>query len=309
LFKDLWVVRGAGLAAILEPVRAARWYEIHSRLDAVRQLAEDHKRLEALMRVGPLLPAVENAALENAFEVDDLIAASAEFLRETLAEFGALAQFQIQIAWKPEEMLKAEVNGPRLREIVAGAGPDRAARGAAVAGFMNGLRGELAETFRQKLAAAARDVIELPRGGETDVVNLVALIDPAQEPELDRAVEAIDAAYPGALNIRYTGPLPPISFAGIEVKKTGAGEIRAARRLLGLDEAASSAPTREAFLARVRALHPDVATDPAAEGAPDISEIKDAYTLLTRIGEGKTSSGRAPPLVAIRREGQLARRA
>jgi hypothetical protein len=290
-------------------VRASRWYEIRSRLDAVRQLAEDHKRLEALMRLGPLLPAVENAALENAFEVDDLIAASAEFLRETLAEFGALAQFQIQVAWKPEEMLKAEANGPRLRQIVAEAGQDRAARGAAVAGFMNGLREELAETCRQKIAGAAKDVIELPCGSETDVVNLVALIDPAGEPELDRAVEAIDASSPEALKIRYTGPMPPISFAGIEVKKTGAGEIRAARRLLGLDDVPSSVTPREAFLARVRALHPDVATAPAEEGAPDIAEIKDAYALLTRIGDGKTFSGRAPPLVSIRREGQIARRA
>jgi hypothetical protein len=303
--KGLTIVKCNGLAALLVPVVKAGWFDTNSRASLVRRLGDDQKRLEALIGLGPLVPAVNEGLLDNHADAEDLLLSSADALTETLRDYGTLVQFQINIDWKPEAVLQAHAADPELRAILV---DDRAERGAALAAFMAGLRKRLADSFCEKAAGAAREIVLLPGSGEGNVVNIVALIDRAEEARLDRAVEAIDAEVPDALAIRYTGPLPPVSFAGLDVKKSSAGDITAARHLLGLDERSSLAMIRDAYVTQARAIHPDTAA-PSENVAPDLTELKEAYLLLSRVNGRKTGNGRLPPLVSIRREGEVARRA
>jgi hypothetical protein len=306
--RDVSIARGAGLAALLAPIVKTGWLGA-SRVELVRRLGEDQARLESLLRLGPLLPCVDEARLDSPAEAEDLLDASQDILARTLKEFGALVQFQICVEWKPEAMLKARARDPELLARLDACGPDRAARGAVLGKFMNDLHKLLADEFRTKIAGAARDVVELPLSGEGGVVNLVALIDRAGEAALDGAVEAIDASCADALTIRYTGPLPPASFAGVDVKPCKAGDAEAARRLLGVGTTSSKSALREAFAARARAAHPDTAGPEAASAGADLSELKEAFNLLARIDRKTSAGGKPPALVSIRREGEIARRA
>jgi hypothetical protein len=312
--QGLTLVLGNGLAAVLAPQFKAGWFD-GTRTTLIRRLGEDQKRLEAIHAFGPLLPAVNEAVIETHADAEDLLLGSGDLLRETLQAYGTKVQFQIGIDWKPEVMLKLHAGDAELADLMQKSGTDRASRGAALVAFIASLRKRLADGFAQTIAAAALETALLPTSGETGVVNIVALIDRADEALLDRAVEAIDAALPNALSIRYTGPLPPVSFAGLDVRKTSAGDLIAARHLLGLDERSPTALIREAYVAQARAIHPDTAVasasiDAAGAHAPaNLAALKDAYVLLSRVATKTTSNGRLPPQVSIRREGEVARRA
>jgi hypothetical protein len=309
--NGLSVVERDGLAALITSAPKTGWFGGGSRETLARRLEEDQKRLEALIAFGPLLPAANDVRFESEADANDLMAASAESLAETLRDLGSAVQFQIEIGWKPELILKAHARDPDLLASLERHGEDRRGRGAAIMGFMMTLRDHLAKSFRDMAMAAARDIVMLPNGGETTIANFVVLIDRAAEARLDRAIEAIDAAEPGALSIRYKGPLPPISFACIDVKTSSPGEVDAACHLLGVDKGSSTATLRGAYVSRAREAHPDTraSTSAADPLALNLAALKAAYQLLAHAEAKSTARGRPAPLVFIRREGEVARRA
>lgn len=144
-----------------------------------------------------------------------------------------------------------------------------------------------------KLAPLTLDRIPLPISGPEMLFNQVVLIDRASETLLDRALDRIDALWPGQLRLKLVGPSPAMSFALTTLRALPWSELQLAAQALGATLAAppSGAALRELGRARRAAL---------MRGADP-----DAVALLSRIAALDLPEGQLPRLhlLEVRREG------
>ena len=180
---------------------------------AVRRQAQ----LEQLLPVGTVLPALQGVMLPQG-DVAQAIGANIEELTGLSDRLVGRVQYQISVSGDPQAALV------RL-----------AAPGTAFSGCKN--PDELAQRFgaysRELLDPIAAELSALPLT-EGTFANMAVLVDVARVAELDRALERIDALWSDGLRIRQIGPSPAVSFASIGFKRVGAGQLRAARKRLGL---------------------------------------------------------------------------
>ncbi|CAL75177.1 putative gas vesicle synthesis protein, GvpF/L-like [Bradyrhizobium sp. ORS 278] len=278
------LIEACGLAAVAVGASRSSWLRNRSRKRLIEGLTAEQRRLEALIKLGPLLPAAGDAALDDATDVAAFLAASADGLRRELDAFGSRVQFQVRISWDPARFPGVEPSSP-----------ERA-------------RQDLATRVITALSTHFKECLTLPGGGDRDVANLVVLIERSEEVALDDVLAGIDAIAPDALTIRVTGPLPPVSFASVCVDVPSEPAIRAARRLLGITAQANAEAIRLAYLRNARAAHPDMAaSSPQARDIPDMTDIKTAYDLLIRVHSKQTANGKVAALASIRRDGDLKR--
>lgn len=52
---------------------------------------------------------------------------------------------------------------------------------------------------------------------ELMILNASFLVDKAHEPELEKAVNAVDTSFHGVITIKYVGPLPPFNFVDLVI--------------------------------------------------------------------------------------------
>jgi hypothetical protein len=121
------------------------------------------------------------------------------------------------------------------------------------------------------------------------VANVALLVDEAGRGSLDQRLKSLDEEFEGRLLFRCVGPLPPYSFATVEVQAPSFEAIDEARRCLGLEETVPPGEIRQAYRWLASQLHPDHnPDDPQAEA--HMAELTQAYKLLTDYAENTQRS-------------------
>jgi len=95
-------------------------------------------------------------------------------------------------------------------------------------------RASLQEYLIHWLGKAALDLVVNPPMDDSMVTNAALLVDKAEQEALDQQLELLDEEFEGQLTFRRVGPLPPYSFATVEVEVPSYEAIDEARRHLGL---------------------------------------------------------------------------
>lgn len=141
------------------------------------------------------------------------------------------------------------------------------------------------------------------------ILNTAFLVDRAAEGEVGEILKRLNALYADFIDFRCVGPLPPYSFATVEVRSFEFEEIDSARRLLELGEQATLHDAKEAYRRLVQQCHPDHAyrqagkigeqpvpacLKPGANGA--FEAVTRAYRLLGEYSQ-VGSSFRAPDVL------------
>jgi len=292
------LVEACGLAAIVMKAARNGWLRANSRKKLIERLSTEQRRLEALIKLGPLLPAAGDARFDGLADVSAFLAEAADGLKQELDAHGSLVQFQVVIAWDAERR-EAGLAPPAPASRPPGSDPVPSTCTS---------RQQLADKAEAWLKQLSRGHLKMPCDSDSVLLNSVVMIDKADESKLDAVLARIDAIDPVALTLRVTGPLPPLSFACVAVDSPSDPSIRAARRLLGINAEATAEAVRLAYLRQAKALHPDMAGASTPQpGAPDMSEIKTAYDLLRRVHAMRSRNGGPTPLASIRREGDVAR--
>jgi len=273
--QKIRVVEAYGLAAVFAPARLSASLPPLGRKAIIKRLSRAQKRLEAMLPLGPLLAVRGDTWLRDETDALGLLASHEDTIREAVTVFGPKVQFQITIRWAD----------------------------AAQAG--DALKTDLAARFAALLSDAAEDTLRLPVDDDETLLNMAVMIARPDEPKLDRAVEAIDAAMSGELTIRYLGPLPALSFAALTVRQPKDDALAEARTLIGVGDTVSRDDLRARYLDLMRAHHPDSADMADAVGAPDehatndrLTAIKDAYTLLCDVEAARAKSASRRPILA-----------
>lgn len=131
------------------------------------------------------------------------------------------------------------------------------------------------------------------------ILNTAFLVDRNREGEVGEILKRLNALYADCVDFRCVGPLPPYSFATVEVRSFEFEEIDSARRRLGLGEQATLQDAKEAYRRLVQQCHPDLLSDGGkvgqkANGA--FEAVTRAYRLLGEYSQ-VGSSFRAPDVL------------
>jgi hypothetical protein len=288
--------RLGSLSALVLPVPTVRFWQSRRRRE-LEGMVELQRVMEAVIATGPLLAAQPGTRLEDPAEAVSLLAPASVRLEEAFHAFGALRQFQVTVRWDPKAVLAALAE----RGVFAAPTTDRVEFGKAIRARLLEEKGRLSRFVRDRLAAAARDVVSMPVAEEDVVADAVVLVD-AETAALDLELQRIDDVLPGASIVRCVGPLPAVSFAAIRIDRIDDEHVSGARRLLGVKDSAACEDLRSAYVHAARATHPDTG---AGVGTEAFAAAREAYNLLSSI----TGQSGPPAAVRIVREGDTTRRA
>ncbi|MGA9365369.1 MAG: GvpL/GvpF family gas vesicle protein [Bacteroidota bacterium] len=112
------------------------------------------------------------------------------------------------------------------------------------------------------------------------ILNRSYLVEKEKGPLFDKAMNYLGTEHQEYLTFRYIGPLPPYSFADIELTQGNFALVDKARKTMQLPEKASFAEIRAACRKLILTHHPDRNPE-SYEAEERCKNVIDAYEILT----------------------------
>jgi hypothetical protein len=259
---------------------------------AARYLVAHQRVVESVMQAFPILPVKFGTVLPDEAWICRLLTQGEILFHITLEKFASRMQMEVVVLWDLQKVfqeigqdehiaqLKAQVEGRSPEETMI----ERVAIGQMVQASLERRRASLRDHLIHWLKGVSLDLVVNPPMGDSMVANVALLVDEAGQEALDRQLELLDEEFEGQLTFRCVGPLPPYSFATVEVEVPSFEAVDEARRHLGLGETATSGEIRRAYHRLAGQMHPDHnPDDPNAEAR--MTELTQAYELLTAYAE------------------------
>jgi DnaJ-domain-containing protein 1 len=268
------------------------------RAAAIRCLSAHQRVLESVMHDYAVLPVKFGTTLPDEASLRALLRQGGQLLRAALGTYASKQQREVVVLWDLKQVfqeISAEAPIAALRAQLVGRAPDetvneRIALGQMVHAALQGRRALISQQAIAQLRDLADDLIINPTMDDSMVVNVALLLDDRRQGDLDDRLEALDAQFGGQLQIRCVGPLPPYSFATLEVHAMPFAAIDAARQQLGLAEEASLVEIKRAYRQLASQAHPDL--NPSAEHAvAHMEALTEAYQLLCALAKAQAPAG------------------
>jgi hypothetical protein len=269
--------------------------------EAVRYLVVHQQVVEAVLRDFPVLPVRFGTVLPDETWVHHLLKQGESLFRTTLERFDGQVQMEAVVLWNLAEVFQEigrEDDIAQLTARMANLSPEktvteRVAIGQMVKASLERRRAELVDCLLPPLQEVALDQAINPAMDDSMVANVALLVDEAGRGQLDQRLEMLDKRFEGRLHFRCVGPLPPYSFASVEVQLPTYEVVDEARRRLGLGETATQGEIRRAYRQLVARLHPDHnPQDPEAEAR--MTAMTQAYQLLTAYAQSQALERERP---------------
>ena len=285
-----------GLTAVIGPSELDDYRGL-AREELVRVLFDHQRVIEQLLTFSSVLPAKFSTVLAEDSVAELLVLGHRDF-GLALAALADKAQTELIVQWNLEQVF-GEIGRSdeiaRLRTAAETASPDNlmAARvevGKTVQVMLQSRRTAIAQGLLPRLVDLARDSVVNPEQNDGVVLNVALLLDAAGRERLDALLPELDAEFDGALDFRSVGPLPPYSFATLEVEALSFEQIDCARRLLGLPEVVTAADVKHAYHRAAGAVHPDLNPD-RADAEARMTELTEAHRILFRFVASLTTVG------------------
>ena len=259
------------------------------REELVRVLLDHQRVVEQVMHTFPILPAKFSTVLADERRVMELLTKGYDLFRSTLCELEGCAQMEVVAQWDLKGVFADLGRDERVAQIgalAATAAQERAKELRILAGRMvQTMLEEKRAAYQIRLLPRLREcgleAISNPCMDDSMVLNLALLTDGVGRARLDGLLSQLDDECEGRLNFRCVGPLPPYSFASLEVETPSFSDIDRSRRLLDLPVEVTTRQVKEAFRRLASRLHPDVNPD-TARSEEAMAELAWAYKLLSR---------------------------
>lgn len=267
-----------------------------SRADLLQSLLVHQQVLEAVMAEGPLLPVKFGTVLQSEEEVRDVLVRFGTRFGAAFADIGNAVEIDLSATWDVDAVL-AGLAGDVQRVAGNEAGgqslEDRVRIGSLVAEMLEGRRNQYRQRVVSDLVSLARDTQPNPLPTEDLVFNLAFLVEREDLARFEAAVDRLGEELGDILSFRYVGPLPPHSFATVQLIHPDPSEIERARQVLEIGDQITAAQLRRTYRDRAAQYHPDHnRDDPAAEER--FSTLAEAYGTLDRYIQGRRETeGRA----------------
>lgn len=290
---EVFTIGHCGLSAVVSRTTRSN-YQGMDRQDAVQYLLSHQRVLEEMMSYLPILPVKFGTVLPDVSRVERLLEQGEAVFRATFEELAGRVQMEIVVLWDLPDVfqqiaqedaivkMKAQVAGRSERETVK----DRIVLGQLVQMSLEQRRKTVQQPIIQSLAAIVSDIVINGLMDDSMVLNVAVLLDERKRAELDDLLDWLDGQFGGKYTFRRVGPLPPYSFATVEVTVPCFEQIDAARRCLCLGELCREHEIQKAYHRLASEVHPDHNRDnPDAETQMGI--LTNAYKLLSRYAQSQ----------------------
>jgi DnaJ-domain-containing protein 1 len=256
------------------------------------------------MRGYPVLPVKFGTLLPSEDRARDLIVQGEPLFRKALSELEGRTQVEVVVLWDTGDVIRELAGDGRVQDLKArlessptnDTAEARVALGKLVYELMEERRAALRDSLGPELSAGAADAIAHTCLDDGMVLNLALLVDREARESLNRLLDDLDRRFESRFTFRCVGPLPPYSFASVEVKAPTFDEVDSARRLLGLAESAARQEIKKAYHRLAAQAHPDLdPSNPEAESR--MSELANAYAFLTEYAESASTCAGSPAAV------------
>jgi len=253
----------------------------------LRHLAAHQGVIEQVMKQSTVIPVKFGTYVDSMAEVLKILQDNRSQLVQALEKFNGKIELDVVASWPDLGPLFQEIAQEepiqRMKAQIATLKSDLALQrkiklGEQVKERLDERRKHLAQEILAVLREFAYDLAINDLKDDSMIVNVALLLDRSAEGHLDAKINELDKRFDGALNFRCVGPLPPYSFGTAEVKKIAPETLDAARRALGLPEAASFNEIKQAHRRLAQEFHPDNnRSDTAAE---KLQEVATAFKVL-----------------------------
>lgn len=276
-----------GDLAVVTGSTACADYRGMTRQDAVRYLVIHQRVIEAVLSNYPILPVKFGTVLADEDCARRLLVQGSVLFRATLRRLSRQVQMEVVVLWNPQEVfaeISLEEPIVQLKAQIAGRSPeateaDRVALGQMVFASLERRRNTIRDRVLPSLHKVASDMVTNPLMDESMVLNVAVLMDKADTGSLCKQLELLDQEFGGRLKLRCVGPLPPYTFATVQVQVPSFEVVDEARRRLGLGAVVTAGEIKKAYHRLAEQMHPDRNShDPQAEAR--MNALTQAYQLL-----------------------------
>lgn len=282
----MWTIARESLAAVVGASPPVNFQGL-ARADLAAYLLAHQRVVEAVMRASTALPVKFGTTLPDPSAIVSLLVHGAPILAPPLAELSQYIQVELVVSWKIDDvlheiaaedailLLKAQISAQSQ-----GATTDqRVAVGKLVKESIDRRRAFCRNGIVAKMRSLTTDLIENSVMDDRMVANLALLLPKDASDMLDHELAELDSAFDGRLDFRCVGPLPPYSFATVEVSLPSFEAVDRARRVLSLGTHARLTEIKSAYHRRIREAHPDLASNVAVD-SDCAAKLTDAYKTL-----------------------------
>lgn len=257
---EIETVSAANLTAVVSPYDGPP-FERLPREALLTSLITHQRVVEGAMTAGTLLPVKLGTVLDSAEQVEDVLTRYADRLESELSQVDGAVEIDLSATWDVGAAVRAVTDEPSLAaEVGASAGEGTALRAQVERLVQERLarrRDEHRHRVVEVLAPLALDMTPHPLPSDDVVLNLAFLVARAELDRFEAAVDEIGDEHGDRLSFRYVGPLPPYSFALVQITRPDPAALEAARQLLGLGVKPSADEVREAYRRLAAERHPD----------------------------------------------------
>jgi len=248
-----------------------------SKEEVVRCLLAHQVVVEHVMREHTVLPVKFGTVLTTSDEVHSLLSQGHSQFVEALVWIQDKVEIEVAATWDKHQIFQEISTEPeiiRASKAIAGRGQptlqEQIQLGRMVKASMDKRRSGYRERMINFLASVAIDVQPNPLVSDEMVMNVAFLVDKSRQEEFDDCVKQLNDLFHNQINFRIIGPLPPYTFATVEVTRPSPEKIEEARQLLHLGKTFSEPQVRKAHRHLAAESHPDY----RAGGEPELAKAQ-----------------------------------
>jgi hypothetical protein len=272
------------------------------RSEAVAYLVAHQRVVETVMQRYPLLPVKFGTVIADEGQVHHLLAQGEPLFRSALDKYGKRVQMEVVVLWNIQQIFQdiaQEESIIQAKTQLSNCAPEESlnkqiALGQLVQTSVEQRRAALRAEILPSLQDLTLETVANPLMDDNMVLNVALLLDENGCQALDQRLEELDAIFESRnsnectpLTFRRVGPLPPYSFATLEVQAISFDVVNAARQRLGLKEIATPEEIKRAYHRLVFQFHPDLNPN-RLDAEASINDLTQAYRLLAAYAESRS---------------------
>jgi len=226
-----------------------------SKEEVVRCLLAHQVVVEHVMREHTVLPVKFGTVLPTSDEVRSLLLQGHSQFVEALAWIQDKVEIEVAATWDTKQILQEISTEPEIflaSKAIAGRPEQQTLQeqiglGRMVKASMDRRRSGYRERMINFLMSVAVDVQPNALVSDEMVMNVAFLVEKANQEEFDSCVNQLNDLFHNQINFRIIGPLPPYTFATVEVTRPSPEKIEEARQLLHLGKTFSEPQVKKAY--------------------------------------------------------------
>jgi len=253
--------------------------------------------VEHVMRRYTVLPVKFGTVLTTSDEVRNLLSQGHSQLVYALTWIQDKVEVEVAATWDKRQVLRKIRTEPDImlaREAIASRPgqqnpEERIHLGQMVTASMDWRRDSYREQMMNFLMPVTVDVQSNALVSDDMLMNVAFLVEKANQEEFDSRVRQLNDLFHDQIDFRVIGPLPPYSFATVEVARLSLGKIEEAKQLLHLGEVISEPEVRKAYRHLAAETHPDRKPEDELVKAR-FARLRQASALLIACCQGQAES-------------------